>query len=68
MYREGKGRRKRGKHQCVVASCVPPTGTPPTTQACALSGNQIRDPLVHCLATIQYTDDIYRTVYLTSIY
>ena len=23
---EGKGRRKREKHQCLVASCMPPTG------------------------------------------
>ena len=26
IFREGKGRRKRGKHQCVFASCAPPTG------------------------------------------
>ena len=31
IFREGKGRKKRGrekgeKHQCVVASCTPPTG------------------------------------------
>ena len=26
FYREGKGRRKRGKYQCVIISCVPPTG------------------------------------------
>ena len=26
FYREEKGRRKIGKHQCVVASHVPPTG------------------------------------------
>ena len=25
-FREGKVGRKRGKHQCVVASCAPPTG------------------------------------------
>ena len=26
IFREGKGRREREKHQCVVASCTPPTG------------------------------------------
>ena len=26
VFREGKGGRKGGKHQCVVASHVPPTG------------------------------------------
>ena len=26
IFREGKGGRKRGKHQCVVASHEPPTG------------------------------------------
>ena len=25
---EGRGGRKREKHQCVVASCAPPTGDP----------------------------------------
>ena len=36
----GQGRKKDGeKHQCVVASCMLPTGTRPTTQACALTGN-----------------------------
>ena len=26
FFREGKGERKGEKHQCVVASCIPPTG------------------------------------------
>ena len=26
IFREGKGQRKGEKHQCVVASCAPPTG------------------------------------------
>ena len=26
IFREGKGKRKRGKYQCVVASHMPPTG------------------------------------------
>ena len=30
----------------MVASHVPPTGTWPETQACALTGNQTSDPLV----------------------
>ena len=28
FFREGKGGRKRGKHQCAVASHTPPTGEP----------------------------------------
>ena len=41
-----KGEREGEKYQCVVASCAPPTGdlTWPTTQACALPGNQTSDP------------------------
>ncbi|KAF6081718.1 hypothetical protein HJG60_008738 [Phyllostomus discolor] len=36
----GEGRAKEGeKHQYVVASHTPPTGTWPATQACALTGN-----------------------------
>ena len=50
FYREGKGGRKRGKHQCVVASCTPPTGYLAATQACALTGNRTSDPLVCRLA------------------
>ena len=38
------------KHQCVVASHAPPTGDLAKTQACALTGNQTSDPLVHRLA------------------
>ena len=39
------------KHQCVVASHVPPKlGTWPATQACALSGNRTGDSLVLRLA------------------
>ena len=44
-----KGEREGEKHQCVVASCAPwcpALGTWPTTQACALTGNQTSDPLV----------------------
>ena len=44
----GEGREKQGeKHQCVTASCTPPTGDLPTTQACALTGNGTGNPLVH---------------------
>ena len=47
----GEGGRKRGKHQCVVASHAPPTGgTWPATQACALPGDRTSDPLVCSLA------------------
>ena len=44
-----EGRKREGeKHQCVVASRVPPPlGTWPATQACALTGNQTGDTLVH---------------------
>ena len=44
-----EGEREGEKHQCVVASCAPPTGdlTWPATQACALTGNWTSDPLVH---------------------
>ena len=45
-----EGERKGEKYQCVVASYTstpPPTpGTWPTTQACALTGNQTGKPLV----------------------
>ena len=44
---EGREAEREGeKHQCVVASRSPPTGTWPATQACALTGNQTSDPLV----------------------
>ena len=42
--REGEGEGE--KQQCVVASYVPPLGTWPTTQACALTGNKTGNPLV----------------------
>ena len=46
-----RGRGEGEKHQCVVVSRMPPIGdlACPTTQACALTGNQTRDPLVHRL-------------------
>ena len=43
-----EGDREEKKHQCVVASHTHPLlGTWPKTQACALSGNLMGDPLVH---------------------
>ena len=45
-----EGREKEEKHQCVVTpQAVPPHTlvTWPATQACALTGNQTGDPLVH---------------------
>ena len=42
----GEGR-KREKNQWVVASHPPTTGTWPTTQACALTGKQTSNLLVH---------------------
>ena len=43
MEREREGE----KHQCVVASCAPPPGTWPVTQACALTGNRTANTLLH---------------------
>ena len=55
--REREGETEGGKHQCVVASCVPPTRNWPATQACALIGNRTSDPLVHrpALNPLSYT-------------
>ena len=42
LFLKQKGRkeeREGEKHQCVVSSGAPPTGTWPATQACALTGN-----------------------------
>ena len=51
FQREGNVGRNREKHQCVVASHVPPPqGTWPATQACALIGNWTGNPLVCRLA------------------
>ena len=41
-----EGERQGEKHQGVVASCAPPAGIWPATQACALTGNQTDDLLV----------------------
>ena len=51
IYRERgrKGEREGEKHQCVVSSHTPPTGDWAATQARALTGNQIGDPLVRRL-------------------
>ena len=46
LERGREGQRKGEKHQCMVASHVPPTGTWPATQKCALTGNLTGDPLV----------------------
>ena len=42
IFREGKGRRK--KHQCVVASRVPPSGDPTCTPGCALGWESNQQP------------------------
>ena len=42
-----EGEREGEKHQCVVASCAPPLGTAPATQACAITWNRTCNPLVH---------------------
>ena len=43
-----------GKQQCVVAPPQPPLGTWPATQACALTGNRISDPLVHSPRSVHW--------------
>ena len=52
LERGREGERGEGeKHQCVVASVhAPLLRNCPATQACALTGNQTGDPLVHRLA------------------
>ena len=53
--REGEGEGE--KCQCLVASHVPPLGSWPATQECALTGNQTSDSLVHrpMLRPLSYT-------------
>ena len=49
IFREGEGRdkeRERNINVWLLLAC-PPTGTQPSTQACALPGNQTCNPLVH---------------------
>ena len=48
IFRDGGrgGERQGEKHQS-VASCMPPPGAWPATQACALTGNRIGNLLVH---------------------
>ena len=41
------GGREGKKHQCVVASCVPPTGDLACNPGMCLTGNQTGEPLVH---------------------
>ena len=51
LERGRQGEREGEKHKYVVASRVLlPLGTWPLTQACALTGNQTGNPLVHRLA------------------
>ena len=51
IFREGKGGRKRERNISKWLPQVHPLlGTWPTTQACALTGNQTSDPLVRRLA------------------
>ena len=45
--RRKEGEREGEKHQCVVASHVPPTGNPACNPGCALTGNRTSDPWVH---------------------
>ena len=43
-----EGEREGEKHQCVVATCAPPTGYL-AHKPCVLTGNQTGDPLVHSI-------------------
>ena len=56
----GKGGRKRGRttSMCGYLSCAPYWGTWPTTQACALTGNQTSNPLLRrpILSPLIYTN------------
>ena len=51
------GEREREKHQCVVASHIPPTGELICNPACALTGNRTGNPLVRrpMLNPLSYT-------------
>ena len=42
--------KERGKHQCVVASCTPPTGDPASNPGMCPTGNRTGDPLICRLA------------------
>ena len=44
---EGKEKEKERNINVWFTSHIPPMGTWPTTQACALTGNRTSDPLVH---------------------
>ena len=46
IFREGTGGREGEKHQCVIASHVPLTGTWSEIQTCTLTGNQTGNTLV----------------------
>ena len=48
IFRDRKGGRKRGREtsMCGCLSCTPYWGSWTATQACVLTGNQTRDPLV----------------------
>ena len=46
IFREGKGGRRRGK-QCVVASCVPPTGYLPHKPDMCLDWESNQGPFGH---------------------
>ena len=56
IFREGEGKKKKRERNINVWLPLmhPPPGTWPTTQACALTGNQIGDPLVHSLCSMHW--------------
>ena len=57
LEREGKGGKEGEEHQCVVDLVRPLLGTWPSTQACALTGNQTGELLVlrAALSPLSYT-------------
>ena len=57
FQREGKGSRKRGKHQCVVAFHAPPTGDLACNPGMCPDWESNCDPLVHrpALNPLSYT-------------
>ena len=65
-----EGEREGEKHQCVVASHMPPTGGTIwlTTQACGLTGNWTGNPLVHSpvFNPLSHTSQVFSHV-LTSV-
>ena len=59
-----EGEREGEKHQCMVASHTPLRGTWPTTQACALTGNQTSEWPFDLQASTQSTEPVRALFFL----